>query len=124
MNEFEKYKLMWESLKKQTDYYTNVKEMYAYMQELEEIFELNNSKERVVKPGEIYKHFKGNYYKVLEIAHSTETSEKLVIYIKISQNSEGIVYARPYDMFISKVDREKYPDVAQEYRFEKVFSKL
>ena len=64
----------------------------------------------------IYKHFKGDYYIVLDIAEHTETGEKLVIYRALY--GEGKLYARPYNMFISKVDREKYPDVEQEYRFQ------
>lgn len=64
----------------------------------------------------IYKHFKGDYYIVLDVAEHTETGEKLVIYRALY--GETKLYARPYDMFLSKVDREKYPDVEQEYRLE------
>lgn len=42
--------------------------------------------------------------------------EKLVLY-KSLYDDTGI-YARPYDIFMSKVDKEKYPDSKQEYRFE------
>ena len=36
---------------------------------------------------------------------------------------EYAVYVRPYDMFMSEVDREKYPDIKQKYRFEKYTAK-
>ena len=64
----------------------------------------------------IYKHFKGDYYIVVDIAIHSETKEKLVLYRSLYE--DGLLYARPYDMFISFVDKEKYPNVEQEYRFE------
>jgi len=64
----------------------------------------------------IYKHFKGDSYLIEDIATHSETGEKLVIYRSLYGESE--LYARPYDMFLEKVDREKYPEVKQEYRFE------
>lgn len=69
-----------------------------------------------VKVKGIYKHFKGDYYLVEDIAIHSETNEKLVIYRSLYGESE--LYARPYDMFLEKVDKIKYPDVVQEYRFE------
>ncbi len=65
-----------------------------------------------------YKHFKGNVYKVLALANHTETNELLVVYQDL--NNEGKVWARPIEMFLSKVNKEKYPNCLQEYRFERI----
>ena len=73
--------------------------------------------DREIKPG-IYRHFKGNLYEVLHIAQHTETNEKLVIYRALY--GDFACYARPYDMFTSPVDREKYPDCQQKNRFEEI----
>lgn len=71
---------------------------------------------RPVEVGAIYRHFKGHRVKVLHVAKDTETAGALhVIYQHIGT---GEIWTRPYSMFVSPVDREKYPDAAQEYRFE------
>ena len=64
----------------------------------------------------VYRHFKGDYYLVVDFVEHSETGEKLVIYRSLY--GDGKLYARPYDMFMSKVDRNKYPNVEQEYRFQ------
>ena len=64
----------------------------------------------------IYKHFKGDLYLVTDIAIDSETNKKVVIYRALY--GENTLYVRDYDMFLSEVDHEKYPDINQKYRFE------
>lgn len=85
--------------------------------------------ERTIRIGDVVQHFKrefvspessGYLYRVIDFAQHTETGEELVIYQAMYPPFKTC--ARPYDMFMSRVDHEKYLDAAQEYRFEVVRS--
>ena len=66
--------------------------------------------------GQKYKHFKiGKIVTVIGISRHTETEEVSVVY-----NYEGQIWNRPLSMFMSKVDKRKYPNISQKYRFELV----
>ena len=81
--------------------------------------------------GEIVQHFKREMlsaeemkrepnmylYEIVGEAEHTETGEKLIVYRPLYGNKA--LYARPTEMFLSEVDREKYPSVKQKMRFEK-----
>lgn len=71
---------------------------------------------REVKINGIYKHFKGDYYIVVDIGNDSETGKKVVIYRALYGNGE--LWVRPMDMFLSEVDHDKYPNVKQKYRLE------
>ena len=66
--------------------------------------------------GRIYKHFKGDLYLVEDVVYHSESKEQMVLYRALYGN--GLRYVRPYEMFLSKVDKVKYPEVEQEYRFQ------
>lgn len=80
---------------------------------------------RKLHVGDVVRHFKREteatsstdyLYKIVAFAEHTETGESLVIYQSLYPPFN--IWARPYDMFMSEVDKEKYPEIKQKYRFE------
>ena len=71
---------------------------------------------REIQVGRVYRHFKGDYYLVEAVACDAETGAPCVVYRKLY--GDGGLWVRPLDMFLNRVDRQKYPDAPQAYRFE------
>ena len=77
------------------------------------------------QPGDIVKHFKRELiqepqeeylYEIVSWARHSETDERYVVYRALYGTKE--TWVRPYEMFMEEVDREKYPQVEQRFRFE------
>lgn len=85
-----------------------------------------NREERLLRPGTIVSHFKRNFqnwadpnqylYQIIGVAKHSETREELVVYRALY--GDGGLFCRPKEMFLSPVDRNKYPDASQTFRFE------
>ena len=71
---------------------------------------------REIQIGRVYRHFKGDYYLVEAVARDSETEQPVVIYRKLY--ADGGLWVRPTAMFLEPVDKKKYPDATQKYRFE------
>lgn len=73
--------------------------------------------DRDFQPGDTVQHFKGGLYKIITIGTNTETEEKMIVYQSLKDKK---IWIRPYNMFISEVNRKKYPNAEHPYRFIKV----
>lgn len=78
--------------------------------------------DRTIQMGDIFRHFKGGVYQVVGLGTHTETGEKMVVYQPLMPAEDGQkpLWVRPMEMFLSKTDHDKYPDVEQPYRLVKM----
>jgi hypothetical protein len=72
--------------------------------------------DHIPEPNEIYRHFKGGFYRIISLAEHTETGETLVVYQALY--GESRIFARPLSSFMEPVDKIRYPETVQEMRFE------
>lgn len=73
---------------------------------------------REIKIKGIYRHFKGMYYLVEDIAYDSETMEQVVVYRQLYGDKK--LFVRNLEMFLSEVDRNQYPNIECKYRFTEV----
>lgn len=72
-----------------------------------------------VKIGKVYRHFKGNYYFVENIALDSETKERIVIYKPIYDRNDSKIWVRREKMFLEEIDSSRKDNITgQKYRFE------
>lgn len=74
--------------------------------------------QKTVNAGEFYKHFKGQLYQVRALAENSEDNTPMVVYQAMYAPFK--IWVRPLSTFLEKLDKEKYPDAAQEYRFDRI----
>ncbi len=74
--------------------------------------------EKEVLIGKVYRHFKGNYYFVEDIAYDSETQERMVVYKPIyERNDKKKLWVRPEKMFLSEIPERPDNITGQKYRF-------
>ena len=74
-----------------------------------------------VKIGKVYRHFKGNYYFVEDIAYDSETQERMVVYKPLYDREDGrSLWIRPEKMFIEQIPERPDNITGQKSRFELV----
>lgn len=72
-----------------------------------------------IQVGKIYRHFKGNYYYIQEVALDSETKERMVIYKPLYERKDSKVWVRREAMFFEEVPLDRPDNITgQKMRFE------
>ena len=71
-----------------------------------------------VKIGRVYRHFKGNYYFVENIAYDSESKERMVVYKPLYNREDGRhIWVRPEKMFLEEIPERPDNITGQKVRF-------
>lgn len=71
-----------------------------------------------VEIGRVYRHFKGNYFFVENIAYDSETMERMVVYKPLYQREDGRgIWVRPEKMFLEEIPERPDNVTGQKRRF-------
>ena len=74
-----------------------------------------------VEIGKVYRHFKGNYYFVENIAYDSETTERIVVYKPLYEREDGrSIWVRPEKMFLEEIPDRPDNITGQKFRFQLV----
>lgn len=74
-----------------------------------------------VKIGKVYRHFKGNYYFVENVALDSETKERVVIYKPLYERQDSKIWVRREAMFLEEIEQTRKDNITgQKYRFQLV----
>lgn len=74
-----------------------------------------------VQIGRVYRHFKGNYYFVENVAYDSETQERMVVYKPLYKRADNrSIWIRPEKMFLEKIPNRPDNITGQKVRFELV----
>ncbi len=71
-----------------------------------------------IQIGKAYRHFKGNYYFVENVAFDSETMERFVVYKPLYSREDGrSIWIRPEKMFLEEIPERPDNITGQKTRF-------
>ena len=74
-----------------------------------------------IKIGRVYRHFKGNYYFVENVAYDSETKERMVVYKPLYEREDGrSIWVRPEKMILEEIPDRPDNITGQKFSFQLV----